>query len=305
MKPSIDHTRSFRHSWCRALPILHGLLFALVLIWAPGTAHAQSDAPAGIIPAAGAGAPAGAESGEDRGTLAIEPKRIIAMFYEGTWLHVGTMWVLMASSVLTLTMALERLIVLRSSRVIPKTFMSRFMDRLRDGELDRVKALELCRDNGSPIANIFSIIAEHWGRPAAEIRSAVSDGSAAELFYLRRRVRALNGMATLAPLLGLFGTVIGMIEAFYALSQHAGAGKTERLAEGISLALVATASGLAIAIVAAASYYFLLGRVERLIQEMDMLANQFVNHVAVGGKASEILGPTRPRVVPAREQASG
>jgi biopolymer transport protein ExbB len=77
------------------------------------------------------------------------------------------------------------------------------------------------------------------------------------------------------------------------------------LAEGISLALVATATGLAIAIVAAASYYFLLGRVDRLIQDMDILANQFVSHVAAGGKGSENVGHVRPRVVPAREQASG
>ena len=64
--------------------------------------------------------------------------------------------------------------------------------------------------------------------------------------------RALNGIATLGPLLGLFGTVIGMIRALHALSAHAGPGKTELLAQGIALALMATASGLAVAIVSAA-----------------------------------------------------
>jgi biopolymer transport protein ExbB len=249
-----------------------------------------TDVPAQAAPGSG---------GLDSGALSIGPERVINMLREGS----VTMWALVACSILTLSFVLERLIVLRAGRVIPKTFVDRFMDRLRDDELDRAKAIELCRDNGSPIANVFAVIAQHWGRPASEIRSAVGDRAESELFYLRRRIRALNGLATLAPLLGLFGTVIGMIEAFHALSQPTGGGKTERLAEGISLALVATASGLAVAIVAAASYYFLLGRVDRLVQRMDLLSNEVVDHVAADARAAEKAAP-RPRVVPAREQAS-
>ena len=117
----------------------------------------------------------------------------------------------------------------------------------------------------------------------------------------------INGISTVSPLLGLAGTVWGRMHSFNVLASNSAMGRAELLAGGISLALVATASGLAIAIVAASSYYFLLGRVDRLIQEMDVLANQFVSHVAGGGKASEGAGGpvSRPRVVPAREQASG
>jgi biopolymer transport protein ExbB len=236
------------------------------------------------------------------GDLSISPQRIFDMFLKGSWVHVGTMWSLVAASILTLAIALERLVVLRSSRIIPKTFVNRFMDRLRDGDLDRVRARELCRDNGSPIANVFAIVMNHAGQPAAEVRQAVGEGAQSEIFYLRRRLRGLNGMATLAPLLGLFGTVIGMIEAFYALSKTA-AGKTEKLADGISLALGATAFGLLIAIVAAASYYFLMGRVDRIVQRMDSLAEEVIDHVSAGSRTGD-KHAARPRVVPAREQAS-
>ena len=231
--------------------------------------------------------------------LSIGPKRVLELLKGGD----PAMWGLVLCSIITITFALERLIVLRSSRVIPRTFVDRFLDRLRDGDLDRGKARELCRDNGSPIANLFAIAVNHSGQPASEIRNAVSEGAQSEIYHLRRRVRALNGIATLAPLLGLFGTVIGMIEAFHALSQQTGAGKTEMLAKGISLALVATASGLSIAIVAAASYYFLLGRLDRIVQEMDVLVNEVIEYVGTSPRSSEKLA-TRARVVPAREQAS-
>ncbi len=231
--------------------------------------------------------------------LTIGPDRILDLLRRGD----VSMWGLVGCSIITITFVLERLIVLRSSRVIPRTFVERFMDRLRSDELDRPKALELCRDNGSPVANVFTLVVQNWGRPSTEIRQAVADGAEAELFHLRRRVRALNGMATIGPLLGLLGTVMGMIEAFHALSMQTGSGKTELLASGISLALVATASGLAVAIVAAGAYYFLLGRVDRLVQEMDVLATEVVRYVSAEARADQ-AAPPRPRVVPARDQAS-
>jgi biopolymer transport protein ExbB len=270
---------------------LAGMLIVLILAWtcAPAglrAATAEGAAEGAAIPAA---EPSPATIGD------VGPQHIFSLLRRGD----PTMWALLACSVLTITFALERLVVLRRSRVIPRTFVERFMERLREGELDRGKALELCRDSGSPIANVFAVVVQNWGQKASEIRGAVNDGAQSELFYLRRGIRALSGIATLAPLLGLFGTVIGMIRAFHALSEKVGAGKTELLAQGISLALVATATGLAVAIVAASSYYFLLGRVDALVQEMDLLANDLVGHVAAEGRPSSEKAPhARPRVVP-------
>ncbi len=269
---------------------------AVVFICIRGLAVSQEQsAPNEAPPAASSVAPESLDSG----ALSIGPQRAYDLLRRGD----VSMWALVLCSIMTVTFALERVIVLRSSRVIPRTFVDRFMDRLQDGELDRGKARELCRDNGSPIANIFAVAINLSGQPPSEIRSAVGEAAQSELYHLRRRVRALNGIATLAPLLGLFGTVIGMIEAFHALSMQTGGGKTELLAKGISLALVATASGLSIAIVAAASYYFLLGRVDRIVQEMDVLVNEVIELIS-GPRAAEKVTP-RPRVVPSREQASG
>ena len=158
---------------------------------------------------------------------------------------------------------------LRRERVIPRDFVNRFLERLSSGKLDRDRAAELCRANDSPVARVFAMVVSYWGQPAATIRQAIGYDAAGEVTDLKRNVRVLNGTATLAPLLGLLGTVIGMIQSFDALGGRVGPAKGEALAQGISLALVTTALGLAIAIVSVAAYYYLLNRVDVLVRDLD------------------------------------
>jgi biopolymer transport protein ExbB len=188
---------------------------------------------------------------------------------------------LVACSIVTVGFALERTLALRKGRVIPRDFTDRFIERLAAGKLDRERALELCRSNDSPMARIFAHVLRYWGQPAATIRQAVDHDAASEVAELKRNVRVLNGTATLAPLLGLFGTVIGMIESFDALSSRSlSAGRSEALAHGISLALVATAIGLAIAAVSVVLYYMFLHRVDTLVRELDDRTLKVIDLVA-------------------------
>ena len=182
-------------------------------------------------------------------------------------------------SVVTLGFTLERLVALRRNRVIPKDFVNRFLERLSSGKLDRDRAVELCRANESPVARVFARIVGYWGQPAATIRQAIGYDAAGEVADLKRNVRVLNGTATLAPLLGLLGTVIGMIQSFDALGGRVGPAKGEALAQGISLALVTTALGLAIAIVSVTVYYYLLNRVDVLVRDLDDHARQVIDLV--------------------------
>ena len=108
-----------------------------------------------------------------------------------------------------------------------------------------------------------------WGQPGATIRQILSYDAAGEVVELKRNLRVLSAMATLGPLLGLLGTVFGIIQSFDALGGRVGPSRGEALAHGISLALVATAFGLAIAIVAVTFYYFFLNRVDLLVRELD------------------------------------
>ncbi len=255
-------------------------------------------APAGEAAAATKSAPAKepapAEVGQGGLSLGWKQLRELFLGFSGV-----PMWTLVGCSILTVMLVIERLTALQARRVMPRAFVTRFLQRLREGPLDAAKVhelVEVCRENGSPISHFFGIVVANAGRPAFEIRVTVSDFADSELFHLRKHIRAISGLAMLAPLLGLFGTVLGMISAFHALSQQSGSGKTELLASGISLALIATASGLGVAILASGAYYYLLGRVDRLIQEMDVLTNQAVSLVASDGRPTET--EKKPRRIP-------
>lgn len=189
-------------------------------------------------------------------------------------------WLLGLCSIVTLGFGLERIIALRRGRVIPKDFVVRFHERLSGGKLDRDRAIELCRANDSPVARVFVHVVRYWGQPAAVIRQAVEADAAGEVVDLKRNVRVLNATSTIAPLLGLLGTVIGMIESFEALGSKAGKAKSEALAQGISLALVSTAIGLGIAIVSVTLYYYLLGRVDTLVKDLDEQARRAIDLVS-------------------------
>ena len=132
------------------------------------------------------------------------------------------LWPLGACSVFTLGIALERLLAVRRQRVMPAEFVDRFLERLSTGKLDRERALELCKAHDSPAARIFGLVVKAWGQPGATIRQTVSYDAAGEVVELKRNLRVLSGLATIGPLLGLLGTVVGIIQSFDALGGRIG-----------------------------------------------------------------------------------
>ncbi len=228
---------------------------------------------------------ASAEARAGRAGAEVGRRSILELFARAN----PMVWLLAVCSVVTLGYALERLVALRRERVIPREFVTRFLERLSSGKLDRDRAAELCRANESAVARVFAMVISYWGQPAATIRQAIGYDAAGELSELKRNIRVLNGTATLAPLLGLLGTVIGMIQSFDALGGRVGPAKGEALAHGISLALVTTALGLAIAGISVAAYYYLLNRVDVLVRELDEHTRQVVDLVC-----GEAIRPTLP-----------
>lgn len=184
------------------------------------------------------------------------------------------------ASVIAVWFSIERLVVLRRGRVIPKHFVERFLELLDRGELDPQTASDLCLDNGSPIADIFDHGVRKWGKSSVEIEQAIIDGGERQVGELRRHLRIINGVATVSPLMGLFGTVVGMIEAFNQIAAADAMGKTEELAVGIATALLTTAAGLFIAIPSLIMYMYLSGRVDALVMEMDRLAQNLVDYIS-------------------------
>ena len=193
-------------------------------------------------------------------------------------------------SLLTLAFVMERSISLRRRRIIPRPFVKRFLSQVRDGELGRDEALELCDANKSPISQVFAAAVRKWGRPGVEVEQALLDSGERLNNQLRRYLRVLNGVATISPLLGLLGTVIGMIRAFNVIATSDAMGRPGLLASGISEALLTTAAGLSVAIPALIFYLFFVSRVDQIVIEIDTLGQRLVNIIS----AEELKGADRP-----------
>ena len=187
----------------------------------------------------------------------------------------------------------ERAIALRRGRVIPGPFVNRFLEQVGEGQLDRQSARELCEANGSPAAEVFGAAVNKWGRPSVEVEQAIIDTGERVTNGLRRHLRLFNGVSTISPLLGLLGTVLGMIRAFNSIATADAMGRPELLAAGISQALLTTAAGLTVAIPALIAYLFFVGRVDRLVMDLDSRGQQLVGLIAAESLSREAGSKSR------------
>jgi biopolymer transport protein ExbB len=239
-------------------------------------------------------ADARAELGPGQVQPAISYKNLFDVVRDG-----GLMMIpLGACSFITMVFIFERAISLRRGRVIPRPFVKKFLHQVREGKLDRESALELCQESGSPISDVFAAAVRKWGRPSVELEQTIIDAGERTASGLRRYVRLFNAVATVSPLMGLLGTVFGMIRLFEAISTADAMGRTELLASGISEALLTTAAGLLIAIPALCVYLFFAGRVERLLAEIDSLGQELVSLVSAEAlhdeRQAKLRGKSRP-----------
>ncbi len=171
-------------------------------------------------------------------------------------------------SVYLVSVLLERLANMRRSKVIPAAFLDELV-ALRDLRKLTPKTLdELCKKYPSPMSNIAKAALLRVGQPLIEVEKALEDAATRELAIMRSAIRPLTAIASVAPLLGLLGTVFGMIDAFIVTSQPGLKDRTEMLAGGIYEALVATAAGLLVAVPALIAAYFFTGRLDRLSREI-------------------------------------
>jgi biopolymer transport protein ExbB len=139
------------------------------------------------------------------------------------------------------------------------------------------------------VANVFKAGMERWGRPAVEVEQAILDAGERASNKLRRYLRLINGIATVCPLLGLLGTVLGMIQAFDSIATvvPGTADPKALIATGISQALLTTAAGMTVAIPALIAYLFFSSRVDKHVMEIDTLGMKVVNLVSAEAVASK------------------
>ena len=182
-------------------------------------------------------------------------------------------WPLLALSVAAVAIILERLLSLQTKRIIPPELTAQVLQLVR-AQADDALALDKLKVS-SPLGRILAQLLQHRTLPDAELRRSVEDVGQDVAFALNRYLAGLALIATVAPLMGLFGTVIGMIEIFGSTSPG-GNSNPVQLAHGISIALYNTALGLVVAVPSMIFYRHFRGKVDTLLVAMEMQAAKLV-----------------------------
>lgn len=177
-------------------------------------------------------------------------------------------------SVVGLAVFFERLWTLRLERNIPRELLRRTEDLVRRGLIE--DALALCRRSRSPTGRVLQAALKNAGLGREAIKESVQEVGRREAAHLERYVGVLGTVANVSPLLGLLGTVSGMIKAFTVISVQ-GVGNPASLAGGISEALITTAAGLTVAIPTFVAYRYFIGKTDRLVLELEQHAIHFVD----------------------------
>ena len=169
------------------------------------------------------------------------------------------MWPLLACSVIALAIFIERLLALRQGKILPRELISEIERLTRMGRLDDIE--QLLKRSSSPICPVIMVAIKNAGMRREIIKDYMEEAGASEAYNIERFIDILGIIATISPLLGLLGTVSGMIRSFHAVG--AGGPESQMLASGISEALITTAAGLSIAIPVYICYRFLMLEMEK------------------------------------------
>ncbi len=200
---------------------------------------------------------------------AVNEVNLLQLFVAGGWL----MAPIVVMSLIVAIFGIERILGLRRRKVMPFELVDSLGKASGTSEgLDPRKVYKICQQFPSTASNVIRAAMLKVGRPHAEVEHAVKEASEREADRLYANVRPLTLAAAVTPLLGLLGTVWGMIIAFSKTASGAvHANKAEELAGGIYTALVTTFAGLAVAIPAAVLAHWLEGRIQTLFREIDEL----------------------------------
>ena len=186
-------------------------------------------------------------------------------------------------SLVAMTVVVERLFLLRRRNVVPPDLLARVSELLDGPRADRRKAIDYCKGGGSPMGNVLAVAIKHLDEPLDKIEKHVEEAGQREVIRLRRRMRLLSALPQVSTMLGLVGTIFGMIKTFQAVAASSEAlGKTELLAKGIYEAWTTTASGLLVAIPVLVAYHIVQGKIDSTIVDIDAAAIEWMERFGSG-----------------------
>ncbi len=234
----------------------------------PGEAERRANEALAAQPAAEPAAEAAAPA------PTTKPLDLLDLYFQGGFL----MYPITAMSFIAVVFSVERWLALRRGRVIPSGLVDGLGEMAAAGAgFDPKKAYRLCQQYPSPASRVIREMLLKVGRPHSEVEHTLEMASEREASKLYTNVRPIALAISISPLLGLLGTVQGMIMAFYVTANSpVGVNKAANLAGGIYVALVTTFGGLAVAIPASVAAYYFEGRIVKLFRDIDALAQSLL-----------------------------
>ncbi len=201
------------------------------------------------------------------------------LMVRGGWI----MWPIMVCSVSAAALFLERVFHLHRAQIKEEDFLSGIYTIVNRGNL--AEAVSICDQTPGPVAHIVRVALLHADERGEELKRTISKAGLAEIPRLEKNLGGLLTVAQITPLLGLLGTIVGLVNAFSIMEQNAPLAEIGMLSSGIWKALITSAVGLCVSIPSFAGYNFLLSRVERITLNMDHAAED-IYHFLVYGRSS-------------------
>lgn len=201
----------------------------------------------------------------------MEELSIIKLLGQGGWIMI----VLAIMSIIAVYIFVERFMTIKNAGKDDPLFMARIRDYIKNGDVS--SAINFCRITNTPAARMIERGISRMGRPVAEIQAAVENTGNIEVSLLEKRLPVLSTIAGGAPMVGFLGTVIGMVEAFWQMSNAGSNIDISTLSGGIYQAMVTTVGGLVVGIAALFAYNYLVAKVDGVVREMEQKTMSFMD----------------------------
>lgn len=187
------------------------------------------------------------------------------------------MWVIAVLALIGLMLFIERVLFLHRAQIGAKAFVDGIKNAL--GKRRLVEALTLCEETPGPVAVVVKAALLHADDSAESMRFHVQEAAVVELPALERRLGLITAVAQVAPLVGLLGTLLGMITTFQAFERGGNYAMAGALSTGVWQALLAAAASLMLAIPAHLAYHFLSGRVRAIVRDVEWAGNEIMKYL--------------------------
>jgi biopolymer transport protein ExbB len=178
-------------------------------------------------------------------------------------------------SIIAIYIFIERLITIKREAATPEFFTESIRQRVVAGDISG--AIMLCKQSDTPIARMIEKGLTRIGSPLKNIEASIENVGKIEVYKLEKNLSFLATISGSAPMIGFLGTVTGMIQAFIAIAQEEGAVSPKLLSSGIYEAMITTAAGLVVGILAYLAYNYLVARVSKLVHRMEYSSIEFID----------------------------